>query len=162
MNCTTIRNCIAEYAVGLLSGQAKTEVESHLAECPSCRAEFEKQERVIAMVALVEPIEPPVDIWNEVYKRISSTPVHPTIWEQLWKGRYRRASRWSLGFVTAALTALILYTHTVPPPVTKVSAQEYVGGHAIYASQDLLADQTALYSQAVMAERFHVLKGQTL
>jgi len=161
MNCTSVRECIAEYAVGLLSGRAKTEVESHLAECPTCRAEFEKEEGVMRMVEQVEPIEPPAGLWNGVINRISATPVHSTIWSRLRQGRYRRTSRWSLGFAAVALTALVLYK-PVAPPVVDVAAQEYVRGHAIYAGQEVLADQAALYSQTVMAERAHTLKGQTL
>jgi hypothetical protein len=112
---------------------------------------------VIALIEQIDPIEPPIEMWHEVARQITATPVHPTIWEQLWEGRYRRTSRWSLGFVAVALTALILHTTAnIPQPAPGVEAQEYVRGHAIYASQDLLADQTALYSLAVMAERSHL------
>jgi hypothetical protein len=58
---------------------------------------------------------------------------------------------------------LILITTTnVPQPAAGIEAQEYVRGHVIYASQDVLADQTALYSATVMAERTHTLKDRTL
>lgn len=162
MDCTTILNCMAEYAVGLITGRAKIEVETHLAECPSCRAEFEKQERVMAMVEQVEPIEPPAGLWNGVYNRISATPARLTMWERLIAGRHRKTSRWSLGFAAVGLAALVLYTANTPQPVAGIEALEYVRGHAIYASQDVLADQTALYSEAVLAERSHAPKGQTL
>lgn len=163
MDCTKIQDCIAEYAVGLITGREKTEVESHLAECPTCQAEFEKEEAVMRMVEQAEPLEPPDGLWNGVYNRIAETPVRPSIWEHLWEGRHRRWGRWSLGFATAGLAALVLFhttTNDVPRPAG-IEAQEYVRGHAIYASQEMFADQAALYSQAVMAERAHATKGQT-
>ena len=161
MDCTKIQNRIADYAVGLLTGRSKAEVEAHLAECPNCRAEFEEQERVMLMVSQVDPVEPPAGLWNGVYNRISAAPVHPSVWNQLKEGHYRRSARWSLGFATLALAALMLYTTgNAPIPQAGVEAQEYVQGHVTYAGQDILADQTALYSATIMAERAH--EGQTL
>lgn len=164
MNCTSVRECIAEYAVGLLTGRVMADVAAHLRECPTCRAEFEKEEGVMRLVEQAEPVEPPAGMWKEVEKRITATPVHPTVWQQLGDGRYRRWGRWSLGFATVGLAALILFhttTNDVPRPVG-IEAQEYVRGHAIYAGQEMFADQAALYSQTVMAERAHASRGQTL
>ncbi len=163
MNCCKVRNRIADYAVGLLSGRAKADIESHLAECPECQAEYRLQEQVMLMIEEVDSLEPPVGLWNGVHNRISATPVHPSVWKQLKEGHYRRRARWSVGFATIALTALILHSTTsIQHPTAGPEALEYVQGHAIYASQDVLADQTALYSATVMAERTHTLEGETL
>lgn len=163
MNCCKVRSCIADYAVGLLSGRASAEVASHLEECADCRAELEKQEQVMLLVENADALEPPVGLWNGVYNQISETPVHPSVWNQLRQGNYRRRARWSMGFATVALTALILnMTANVPHPPAGLEAQEYVEGHASYASQDVLADQAALYTATVVAERSHTSEGQTL
>lgn len=163
MDCTKIQDCIAEYAVGLLTGRARADVAAHLRECPTCRAEFEKQEQVMRMVEQAEPVEPPAGLWNGVYNRITATPVHSTIWSRLREGRYHQWRRRSLGFSAVGVTALVIYlaTRSIAPPAVGVEAQEYIRGHAIYASQAVLADQTALYAQAVMAETAHMSKDQT-
>ena len=163
MNCCKVRNCMADYGVGLLSGKTRAEVASHLRECADCRGELEKQERVMLLVEDLASLEPPVGLWNGVHNRINATPVHPSVWTQLKEGHYRRRARWSAGFATVALTALILYlTSNVPHRPAGIEAQEYLEGHASYASQDVLADQAALYTSTVVAERVHSLEGETL
>lgn len=163
MNCCKVRKHIADYAVGLLSGRNRSAVASHLDECAECRAEFEEQARVMLLVESADAIEPPAGLWNGVYNRISATPVHPSVWKQLKDGHYRRRARWSMGFATLALTALILrMTADMPHPAAGLETQEYVEGHAVYASQEILADQAALHTATIMADRTHSLEGRTL
>lgn len=162
MNCEKIQDCMADYAVGLLSGRRRAEVARHIGECPACLAEFEKQERVMRLVGTLDPVEPPAGLWHRVYNEVSRTPVHPSVWKQLKEGHYRQGSKWSFGFATIALAALIFHALTsVQPPIAGAGAQEYVQGHVMYAGQEVLADQMALNYMAVVSERDHLPEGPT-
>lgn len=154
MKCGEIQKLIADYSVGLVGGRTRNEIERHLAGCPACSSELERQEKIMLLVEGLEPVEPPVGLWNGVYNRITRAPERLGLWERIRTGYAGRSVGWSVGFATVALAALILFSHVhAPGPEVTYSASEYIQGHAIYASQEPLADQAALYSVVTMAHR---------
>jgi len=150
MDCREVRSLISEYSLGLIEGQRKAEMDQHFASCKACARELEKLNQVMALVEGLDAKEPPPGLWNGVYNRVTR-PKTSKHWAHWRKG-------WSVGFVTAALALLMLFGHVHHPPMSENThaANEYIQGHAIYASQDMLADQVALNTVAAMAYREQV------
>lgn len=157
MECSRVQSLISEYSVGLVEGRQKSLIEEHLASCPECMAELKKLERVMLLVDGLDLREPPVGLWNGVYNRITAPEAEPErvrTWQQIRDMVRRRTRIWSAGVAAAALAVMMLLTHAHNPGVDSTyAASEYVQGHAIYASQDVLADQTSLQSVAALADR---------
>jgi len=147
LDCSRVKSLISEYSVGLIGGRRKAEIETHLAECPACAAELEKLNKVMLLVDGLDAEEPPAGLWNGVYNRIAQP--------QTSRSPFRRhLAGWSVGFTTAVLALILLFSrmHTGDD----YSANEYLQGHATYASQELFADQAALNTVAVVAYRQQV------
>ena len=147
MDCQEIQSLISEYSLGMIEGRRKAGVEEHVAGCPECAREMEKLNQVMAMVEGLDAKEPPPGLWNGVYNRITG-PEKVRSWAHWRRG-------WSIGFATAALVLAMLFGHIHHPPVNEntYAANEYIQGHAMYATQDMLADQAALNSVATIAYR---------
>lgn len=157
MNCAEIQSLISEYSLGLIEGRRKAEMDRHLHSCeacPACAGELEKLNKVLALVEGLDAKEPPPGLWNGVYNRITEPA---TLRDRVFGSLHRRAKGWSIGFATAALAAILLFAHVHNPGVESTyAANEYVQGHAVYATQDMLADQVALNTVATIAYREQV------
>jgi len=157
MKCTEVRSLISEFSVGMLEGRRKSDVEAHLASCPDCSIELERTRRVMLLVDNLDEIEPPVGLWNGVYNRITAPVERESIWQRL----HRTMKIWSVGVATAVvILALLVGRAHYPVPDRSYAPGDYVQGHAVYASQDLLADQAALNSLAAVAYRDSAEGGQ--
>ncbi len=157
MDCSEVQNLLSEYSVGLFEGARKAEIERHLSACPECRAELEKLNGVMLLVDDLNEVEPPAGLWNGVYNRITQPEPRVGTWERI--GAWLQGSRrtWSVGVATAALVITMLASHINHPGMEKTyAADEYIQGHAIYATQDPLADQAALNTVAAVAYREQV------
>jgi len=148
MNCQEVQSLISEYSLGLIEGRRKAEMDQHLASCKACARELEKLTQVMALVEGLDAKEPPPGLWNGVYNRISQPET---------SRHYGWARKWSIGFATAVLAMILLFAHIHNPGVESTyAANEYVQGHAVYATQDILADQAALNTVATIAYREQV------
>lgn len=157
MNCTEIQKALPEYSVGLVEGSGKAEIERHLAGCPECAAELRKLNNVMLLVDDLDEVEPPVGLWNGVYNRISQPEPRMGTWQRVGDWFHGARRTWSVGLATAALAVAILASHVSHPGTESAyAADEYIQGHAAYASQDLLADQAALNTVAAVAYREQV------
>ena len=146
MDCSEAKILISEYSLGMVGGRKRTELDEHLATCKVCAQELEKLNQVILLVEGLDAKEPPPGLWNGVYNRITQ-PEKARSWAHWRRG-------WSVGFATAALAAILLFAHIHNPGVESTyAANEYVQGHAVYAAQDMLADQAALNTVATIAYR---------
>jgi anti-sigma factor RsiW len=157
MECIEVQNLLSEYSVGLIEGSRRAAIEQHLSVCPECRVELQKLNDVMLLVDGLDEVEPPAGLWNGVYNRITEPEPRMGTWERIggWLQGQRRT--WSVGLATAALAIAILASHVNHPGVEKsFAAQEYIQGHAIYATQDPLADQAALNTVAAVAYRDQV------
>ena len=152
MDCEKVQSLISEHSVGLIGGRRKSEIEAHLASCPACAAELDKLQKVLLLVEGLDAKEPPAGLWNGVYNRITE-PIG--VWDRARRTIRRRTAGWSVGFAAAALALIMLFTRTHDTSSTYV-ANEYIQGHAAYASQELLADQAALNSVVAVAYREQV------
>lgn len=157
MECIETQNLLPEYSVGLIEGRRGAEIELHLASCPACTAELAKLNNVMLLIDDLDAVEPPAGLWNGVYNRITAPEPRPSAWDQVRNWMHFRGKGWSVGFVTAALAVMMLTSRTHNPSTgSTYAADEYIQGHATYASQDLFADQAALDSVAAVAYRDQV------
>ena len=93
MECSTVRDQLAEFALGTLGPEGRGEVERHLAWCAGCRKEAERlTEGVAAVAAALPAVDPPPDLEGRVVAAVSA-------------GRRRRRPTGAV--VAAALAALV-------------------------------------------------------
>lgn len=157
MECIEVQNLLSEYSVGLIEGARKAGIEQHLSACPECAGELETLNNVMLLVDGLDAVEPPAGLWNGVFNRITEPEPHMGIWERIGSWLHGRRRTWSVGLATAALAIAILASHVHHPGVERTyAAEEYIQGHAIYATQDPLADQAALNTVAAVAYRDQV------
>lgn len=156
MDCKRIIELIPEYSVGLVEGKAKTEMDDHLAKCPSCAAEVDKLNQVMAFVDDLGQAEPPDNLWHGVYKQISSQKKR-TIWDILKIPIPVKPLRWSLGISMAAIIIVILFSRMQAPDIRSVAgnhvSNEFTQGHIIYTNTDLFADPASINSTAALIYR---------
>ena len=149
MECSKAQSLISDFSVGLVNRRQKAEIEAHLAQCPECAAEFEKLNKVMLLVDGLDSKEPPAGLWNGVHNRITQP-------ESAWRhGIRRRVAGWSVGLAAAVLAIMMFFSRAHDTRNT-YAANEYMQGHAAYASQELFADQAALNSVAAIAYRDQV------
>lgn len=156
MECTKVKNLLAEYSVGLVEGRQREELEGHLASCPDCTAEYAKLHGVMRLVDDLDAMEPPVGLWNGVYNRITQPEETVSAWQRARAVFRRSTAGWSAGVATAVLAGMMIFSRVHNPAVTPnngYSGGEYVQGHVIFASQDAFADQAALNTVAALSDR---------
>ncbi len=94
-DCSSAREDLAEFALGLLSGRERARVLDHVASCAQCRSELESLSAVTdALVALSSPAEPPLGFESRLAER--------------YRAESRRLPRRALRNVTIAAAALVL------------------------------------------------------
>lgn len=93
MNCPEIRERLHAYLDGEAPAAEQLEIEAHLLECSSCRAEFESLRRLVGAVRAAQPLYPvPVGL-SEKLRTL------------LWRRRLVAARRW-FSLSTAALVLM--------------------------------------------------------
>lgn len=161
MDCKKVIELIPNYSVDMVEGAMKDEMDNHLLNCVACAAEAEKLNQVMKFVDNLEMVEPPVDLWNGVYAKISSSR-KKTIWDILRMPIPVRPLRWSLGVSVAVLIAIILFSRFQTPvnqpsfsnpTISTRNSDEFTQGHIIYTNTDLFADPASTNSTAALAYR---------
>jgi len=90
MKCEEIRPWLMAYLDGEIEQREKSEVEKHLADCESCRREYESFARL-----------------KEVTNRMRFADLSDQLWAGYWKGVYRRIER-GTGWIFLSIGAIIL------------------------------------------------------
>jgi predicted anti-sigma-YlaC factor YlaD len=90
MRCEKIRPYLSAYMDGEIDPDKKLEVEKHLADCETCRKEYQ------SFVKL-----------KEVTDRMRFTDLSDDLWAGYWKGIYRRIER-GAGWIFLSLGVVIL------------------------------------------------------
>lgn len=75
MKCVQTIECLNDAIDGALTDELQQEFDAHLAECESCRAEYELLESILAESAgLTASIEPDRDLWPDIESKIARMP----------------------------------------------------------------------------------------
>ncbi|MGC8595658.1 MAG: anti-sigma factor family protein [Candidatus Kryptoniota bacterium] len=72
MRCDDVLVNLPDYILKRTEPNLSRDIESHLANCPTCREEKEKLSEVISVLSTSEPEEYPVSFWNELHASIMS------------------------------------------------------------------------------------------
>lgn len=128
MKCKDVASLTSDYVSGSLGEAIRAEIESHLAGCPTCRAEAAATGNLLISLASLGGRKPPTHLWEGVYARITSGQEAKGVW---W--------RWVLRPIVAAptataaaLLAIVLLWPSGQAPMDKAFAQEYtyyIGAH---------------------------------
>jgi anti-sigma-K factor RskA len=141
MKCENTQNLLAEYRSGTLPERHRRALEEHLQTCENCRHELHLLDAVLDLVGSNQPeAEPPIELWNGVYNRIS-TPHLPSTPRTRFNN-WRRRPAHAAGIGIAALIVIagsLIATHISDPyrnqsPIgpannTYVQAHAYNAGH---------------------------------
>jgi predicted anti-sigma-YlaC factor YlaD len=90
MKCDKIRELLAGYQDGELDREQLETVQTHLAQCPDCREELARLEKVKEVAGKVKHKDLPLEVW-----------------EGYWQGIYRRIER-GVGWIFLSLGATII------------------------------------------------------
>jgi hypothetical protein len=121
MNCGKCREDVAAYQEGLLDAAASTLIESHLAECPACRAEFDEMQRIVVRLRSVGHGERDLTLENGVMDRIVHEQAQ--IIRRLQMRKRVRILGVS-GALTAAIALLIVAGVQMSQPDNRIQAAE--------------------------------------
>ncbi|MBI3952029.1 MAG: zf-HC2 domain-containing protein [Acidobacteria bacterium] len=103
-------NEMAAFIDGALTGPARAQVESHLANCPSCRSMLAIYLRAASKMApAFQPVAPPYQVPSRLFALILN--VRP-----LW------ALPLAAGLIVAIIAAVLLLSVTEPPPPSQVTS----------------------------------------
>ena len=160
MECGQVQPKIADYSVGLLRARETEQVEGHLSTCAACAREWRELQAVLGMVERFGSREPPPQLWNGVYNRITAPEAAhaaPNLWERLWGVPGRLIAGTATGFAAAALLAGLLLPSPQPIPRVKdptrgatptVQSATAIQQHAMLAGFEPLADEVGLEAYA--------------
>lgn len=80
MDCSEAQPLLAAYALGVLEGRDKSNVEKHVWACSACREELEGDQRVVARLpSLVAPAMPPAALKARLMARAGASPIQGTL-----------------------------------------------------------------------------------
>lgn len=89
MKCQELDILFAEYVDGTLRGDAKSDVEAHLAVCPTCAELVRDASGAVAFMERAAVVEPPPELVTRILFEISDGPsrsVRPSRWRSLFGG----------------------------------------------------------------------------
>jgi anti-sigma-K factor RskA len=137
----------AHYVAGTLRGSARRRFDALLPSHPALRAAVQAwQARLMPLTAVLDPIEPPPQVWRGIEARLwPAAPKAESSWRTLalWRGLTAFASVATLG-----LALLLLNPKPLPAPlviVLQATPDAASGGNAFVASVN--ADGSALVAQ---------------
>jgi anti-sigma factor RsiW len=139
MNCTDIASLTSDYVSNSLGEAIRAEIESHLVDCPTCRADVDAARDLLISLASLGGQKPPTHLWDGVYARITSDHEAKRVW-------WRWALRPIVAAPTAAAAALLAITLLWPSgqaPMDDAFAREYtyyIGAHYRLQRQQTFID----------------------
>jgi len=138
MNCTQVRDSLADYSVGLLAGRRRLAVEQHLAICAACAAELRALQRTADLLELIPAETPPEGLWTGLSSRLAE--------QDMARVRPKVAGLWlrpAVAFATMMLVAFGIWrpwSRDLPPTPPGVTST-YVQTHLASAPTDVLGGE---------------------
>lgn len=166
MDCTRIRDLLADYSVRNLDARSHRQVEAHLPVCAECREELRVMDAVVSLVEAHGALQPPVGLFNGVRNRIEAGDFvreRPAWWAVfLTKPARAAAMGMAMGAVVIGLVVPTgpsvrqpgrLEMHVAPVGQIAASGElaNSIRQHAMSASEGPLADRVAWEAMAQIA-----------
>lgn len=112
MLCERAEELYSDYIDGTIQKSLLVPLESHLKECPNCRAQVEELRQVWKMLDVAPVVEPPAGFREEVWRRIdTAAQVRQPRPRLSWRALFTRPV---LGWAAAALLLVVLAGVVVP------------------------------------------------
>ena len=145
--CTEILILLDDYVDGTLESPEQAQVEAHLAECASCRAEADAIRNLLADAAkLPRSVLPERELWSGIEARLSSAPLRPPRWVA-WGMATRVAAAIGLIMLGGALATAFL--HRTDPSTFAAEQARYTAASA--ALTERLTREPAILAPATRA-----------
>lgn len=166
MDCTRVRDLLADYSVQILDGRTHRQVESHLQICAGCKEELRVMDAVMSLVEEHGPLAPPPGLFNAVRNQIETGQVtrQRPAWWAIFLTTPARVAAMGMAMGAVALGLMMPTTSTTPTPrldphlpaVGQVATGELSGSirqHAMAATEGPLADRVAWEAMAQIASQ---------
>jgi len=164
MDCTRVRDLLADYSVQVLDGRTHRLVEGHLQLCADCKEELRVLDSVMILVEEYGTLAPPPGLFNAVRNQIEAGQVtrqRPAWWAFFLTTPARvTAMGMAMGAVALGLLMPTTPTSLTPPldPHLPIAGQVATGElsssirqHAMAATEGPLADRVAWEAMAQIA-----------
>jgi hypothetical protein len=164
MDCTRVRDLLADYSVQMLDGRTHRQVEGHLQFCVDCKEELRVMDSVMALVEEHGTLAPPPGLFNAVRNQIEAGQVtrQRPAWWAIFLTTPARVAAMGMAMGAVALGLLMPTTSTRPSltldPHLPIAGQVATGElsssirqHAMAATEGPLADRVAWEAMAQIA-----------
>lgn len=101
MTCRTVEHALVDYLDGALSGQARRDVDAHLARCQHCQALLADEQAISERLQQLPRRSCPEKVLNAIFDEVEHTR-SPTTWKT-WFQWPAFAHPWQVGLAGAAL-----------------------------------------------------------
>ena len=155
--CEKIQQLLSDFRTGASNENESNKIEAHIANCPECANELKALDDVLELLkSNIAEYEPPVGLWNGVYNQLTSPNAASALSGPAFvTGSPRPVRAVGVGAAAVVIVFGIIFSIVIQdrkPPAQYTASNEYVQGHALYASQAPLADQVAYLSIATSSE----------
>lgn len=133
MNCSQCREELAAYLEGLLDETCQSQIEAHLASCPTCQAEYESVRQLTDLLASAASVLPAVALETAVMDRIVQEQAREL---RRLKMRKRLRTLGISGALTAMAATLLLSSVWLTQPASAQKAAETLARGAEAVPQD--------------------------
>ena len=112
MDHVELKNMLPAYALEILAEDETRQVQTHLVDCPECRAELRAYFAAVHHLALAAPqLAPPPRLKGAILARVRPARSGPG-WAERWQGRWRSLSP-AWGLAGLALVLLLAVSNIV-------------------------------------------------
>lgn len=85
-SCEEIRELMSGYLDNELDADQTARLETHLAQCPSCRDELEDMTLVVTAASTLTVDQPPEDVWDDFLGNVYARMERRLGWTLFWLG----------------------------------------------------------------------------
>jgi anti-sigma factor RsiW len=138
MTCNELQEQLKRFLDGALSGAESRGVRIHLAECPACAAHVSLTDRVEALVALDDEIEPSPGLNERFHARLGAHRARSADRWWKWLPVWSAPQTLALAGALALLAGVVVFWRARPTePVPSVPAPEVAIAESLPLLQDL-------------------------
>lgn len=140
MKCAKIQDEFSSYLENELDGQSSAEFERHIAECPQCKAAYNKFSAAVMILEEMPEVEPPADFHASVMARVEqarrATPRRVEWWRIDWQHVFTiRVPARAAAFGMAVLLLMVMLVKLTPGGLSGVAS---ILGLQKYVSQSII------------------------